>query len=369
MFGSRCWTGRPTPGGRRRRWPPWRRPGWPRPAWRSRPCCTRGAAPSRAEPMRIALVTDAWQPQVNGVVTTLVELVSGLRAAGHEVLLIEPSAFRRVPCPGYPGLEMAWRPGREVARRLDEAAADAVHIATEGPLGWAARRHCRRRGWRFSTAFHTRFPEILAGALHLPVSWGYALFRHFHAASDSVMVPTEGMLRILQRHRFERLQRWDHGVDLSLFQPQPRTDLDLPGTKLVYGEGPLAESLQARYPQVGWRGVVARETLPRLYDSADAFVFPGRSETFGLVMLESLACGTPVAAYPVAGPLDVLGDSGAGVMDEDLRAAALRALDVPRARARAHAERHGLPAVTQRFLELLVPAMAPPRHGTVTVPS
>ena len=344
--------------------------------------------------MRIALVTDAWQPQVNGVVTTLVELVSGLRAAGHEVLLIEPSAFRRVPCPGYPGLEMAWRPGREVARRLDEAAADAVHIATEGPLGWAARRHCRRRGWRFSTAFHTRFPEILAGALHLPVSWGYALFRHFHAASDSVMVPTEGMLRILQRHGFERLQRWDHGVDLSLFQPQPRTDLglprpvwlhvgrlsweknlqafldlDLPGTKLVYGEGPLAESLQARYPQVVWRGVVARETLPRLYASADAFVFPGRSETFGLVMLESLACGTPVAAYPVAGPLDVLGDSGAGVMDEDLRAAALRALDVPRARARAHAERRGWPAVTQRFLELLVPAMAPPRHGTVTVPS
>ena len=344
--------------------------------------------------MRIALVTDAWQPQVNGVVTTLVELVSGLRAARHEVLLIEPSAFRRVPCPGYPGLEMAWRPGREVARRLDEAAPDAIHIATEGPLGWAARRHCRRRGWRFSTAFHTRFPEILAGALHLPVSWGYALFRHFHAASDSVMVPTEGMLRILQRHGFERLQRWDHGVDLSLFQPQPRTDLglprpvwlhvgrlsweknlqafldlDLPGTKLVYGEGPLAESLQPRYPQVVWRGVVARETLPRLYASADAFVFPGRSETFGLVMLESLACGTPVAAYPVAGPLDVLGDSGAGVMDEDLRAAALRALDVPRARARAHAERRGWPAVTQRFLELLVPAMAPPRHGPVTVPS
>jgi glycosyltransferase involved in cell wall biosynthesis len=344
--------------------------------------------------MRIALVTDAWQPQVNGVVTTLVELVSGLRAAGHEVLLIEPSAFRRVPCPGYPGLEMAWRPGREVARRLDEAAPDAIHIATEGPLGWAARRHCRRRGWRFSTAFHTRFPEILAGALHLPVSWGYALFRHFHAASDSVMVPTEGMLRILQRHGFERLQRWDHGVDLSLFRPQPRMDLglprpvwlhvgrlsweknlqafldlDLPGTKLVYGEGPLAESLQARYPQVVWRGVVARETLPRLYASADAFVFPGRSETFGLVMLESLACGTPVAAYPVAGPLDVLGDSGAGVMDEDLRAAALRALDVPRAVARAHAERRGWPAVTQRFLELLVPAMAPPRHGAVTVPS
>lgn len=346
--------------------------------------------------MKIALVTDAWLPQVNGVVTTLVELVKGLQALGHTVQLIEPSAYRRVPCPGYPGIELAWRPGAQVARCLDEAAPDAVHIATEGPMGSAARRHCLRRGWRFSTAFHTRFPEILARALRIPERWGYAWFRRFHAASSSVMVPTEGMLRILQGHGFGRLQRWDHGVDLSLFQPVPPAELDLPrplwlyvgrlsweknlpafleldlpGTKLVYGEGPLAAELQRRYPQVVWRGVVPRETLPALYASADAFVFPGRSETFGLVMLEALACGTPVAAFPVPGPQDVLGDSPAGVLDEDLRAAAFAALRVPRAHARQRALHFGWGGVTDRFVELLVPARdaVMPRHEAVTIPS
>ena len=346
--------------------------------------------------MRIALVTDAWRPQVNGVVTTLVELVQGLQALGHEVLLIEPSAFRRYPCPGYPGIELCWRPQAQVARLLDEAAPDAVHIATEGPLGGAARRHCLRRGWRFSTAFHTRFPDILARALRIPERWGYAWFRRFHAASSSVMVPTEGMLRILQGHGFGQLRRWDHGVDLSLFQPQPAAvgmlprplwlyvgrlsweknlpaflDLDLPGTKLVYGEGPLAAELQRRYPEVVWRGVVAREALPAIDAEADAFVFPGRSETFGLVMLEALACGTPVAAFPVPGPQDVLGDSPAGVLDEDLRAAALAALRIPRAAARSRAEHFGWAAVTRRFVELLVPAREPVmvRHGSVTLSS
>ena len=330
--------------------------------------------------MKIVLVTDAWLPQVNGVVTTLLELTRGLEARGHEIVLIEPSAFRRFACPGYAEIELAWRPRAKVAQAIDDAAPDAIHIATEGPLGAAARRHCLRRRLAFTTAFHTRFPDILAKALHLPSSWGYAWFRRFHAPSSGVMVPTEGMLAILKQHRFERLLRWSHGVDLRLFKPVepvpldlPRPvflhvgrisyeknleaflRLDLPGSKLVYGVGPLLPRLRAAYPQVHWRGVVPREALPAIYSAADAFVFPSHSETFGLVMLEAMACGTPVAAFPVAGPLDVIGDSDGGVLDVDLAQAALRALTVPRARARARALEFDWEGVCDQFVSFLVP--------------
>lgn len=334
--------------------------------------------------MRLLLVTDAWQPQVNGVVTTLVELVEGLRRQGHDVGLIEPSAFRCFPCPGYREISLAWRPGRQVARLIDAARFDAVHIATEGPLGKAARAHCLRRGLAFTTAFHTRFPEILARALHLPERWGYAWFRRFHAASSGVMVPSAGMLSILEGHGFERLKSWSHGVDLGLFQPREAADLglprpvflyvgrvsyeknldaflclDLPGSKVVYGVGPLLDGLKRRFPHVHWRGVVPREELVHVYSAADAFVFPSRHETFGLVMLEALACGTPVAAYPVAGPLDVIAQSGAGVLDADLRRAALAALEIPRPRARARALQFAWQPVCEQFLSHLVPA-----HGS-----
>lgn len=341
--------------------------------------------------MRIALATDAWRPQVNGVVTTLVELVARLEDRNHEVRVIEPSAFRRFACPGYRELELAWRPGRGVAAALDGFAPDAVHIATEGPIGGAARRHCLRRGWRFTTAFHTRFPVILERALGIPERWGYALFRRFHAPSDGVMVPSAGTQRILQAHRFENLRAWSHGVDLALFRPvedadlglprpvflyvgrvsyeknlQAFLDLDLPGSKVVYGTGPLVERLQAAHPEVHWRGIVPREQLPRIYSAADAFVFPSRSETFGLVMLEALACGTPVAAFPVPGPLDVVGDSPGGVLDDDLRAAALRALDVPAEAALARAREFDWDAVCEQFLGFLVPAGA--AHGATAQP-
>ena len=343
--------------------------------------------------MHIALVTDAWRPQVNGVVTTLVELCDGLARLGHTVTLIEPSGFRRCPCPGYREIELAWRPGRRVAERLDAQPFDAIHIATEGPLGWAARAHCRRRGWAFTTAFHTRFPEILAKALHLPERWGHALFRRFHAASAGVMVPSHGMLEILRGHGYGRLRAWSHGVDLSLFEPRPGADLglprpvflyvgrvsveknldaflalDLPGSKLVCGVGPRLEALQRQFPGVHWRGIVPRAELAALYAAADVFVFPGRSETFGLVMLEAMACGTPVAAFPVAGPLDVVGDSDGGVLDEDLRAAALRALALPRDRARARALAFDWAAVCEQFVGFLVPAHAGD-VGSVTKPS
>lgn len=331
--------------------------------------------------MKLALVTDAWRPQVNGVVTTLVELERGLRDRGHEVEVIEPSGFRRFPCPGYREIELAWRPGAEVARRLEAARPDAIHIATEGPLGSAARGWCRRHGRAFTTAFHTRFPDILTQALRLPNAWGYAWFRRFHAPSSGVMVPTEGMRRILQSHRFSALRSWSHGVDLGLFKPVDGADLglprpvhlyvgrvsyeknleaflklDVPGSKVVYGVGPLLERLRAAYPQVHWRGVVPREQLPRIYSAADVFVFPSPSETFGLVMLEALACGTPVAALPVPGPLDVVGDSDGGVLDWDLARAAALAREIPRRRALARAQAFDWQSVCDQFIGHLVPA-------------
>jgi glycosyltransferase involved in cell wall biosynthesis len=330
--------------------------------------------------MRICIVTDAWLPQVNGVVTTLVELQHGLVARGHEVEVIEPSGFRRYACPGYREIELAWRPGRGVEQALALARPDAIHIATEGPLGSAARAHCRRHGLAFTTAFHTRFPDILAQALRIPERWGYAWFKRFHAPSGGVMVPTAGMLEILRRHGFERLRQWSHGVDLNLFQPVPGADLglprpvflyvgrvsyeknleaflglDLPGSKVVYGVGPLLARLKREHPEVHWRGVVPRPALVAIYGAADVFVFPSRSETFGLVMLEAMACGTPVAAYPVAGPLDVVGGSMGGVLDLDLKRAALHALELPRERARDRALEFDWHQVCRQFIGHLVP--------------
>lgn len=319
--------------------------------------------------MKIALITDAWKPQVNGVVTTLVELVLELEKLGHQVEVIHPGLFRTRPCPGYAGIDLAIRPKALLGQKLDALQPDAIHVATEGPLGWAARSYCIRNKLSFTTAFHTKFPEILNAALNIPLSWGYALFRHFHKASAGVMVPTEGVLRMLQQRGFRHLRSWTHGVDIRLFsfQPQPRLypplgtlarpvslfvgrvsyekniaaflELDMPGTKLVCGVGPLEASLKERYPQVRWLGVLPREELASVYAAADLFVFPSRSETFGLVMLEAMASGTPVAAYPVDGPLEVLGmqdgQTQGGVLHADLKRACLAALAVPRHEARA----------------------------------
>lgn len=321
--------------------------------------------------MKIALITDAWKPQINGVVTTLVELVLELEKLGHQVEVIHPGLFKTRPCPGYAGIDLAIRPKARLAERMDAMQPDAIHIATEGPLGWAARSYCLKHGLRFTTAFHTKFPEILHAALKIPLSWGYALFRHFHKASSGVMVPTDGVLRMLQQRGFRHLRSWTHGVDTALFtfQPQPVAypplgtlvrpvslfvgrisyekniaaflDLDIPGTKLVCGVGPLEVALKARYPQVRWLGVLPRDELARVYAAADVFVFPSQSETFGLVMLEAMASGTPVAAYPVDGPLEVLGTqdgrSHGGVMHTDLRQACQAALALPRHEARARA--------------------------------
>lgn len=358
--------------------------------------------------MKIALVTDAWLPQVNGVVTTLVELVRELRAEGHQVQVVEPGQFRTRPCPGYDGIDLAIAPARGLADKLDAFRPDAIHLATEGPLGWAGRRYCLRRGLRFTTAFHTKFPEIVQAAVKLPLALGYAVMRHFHRPSAGVMVPTPGVLAMLQQRGFRNLRAWTHGVDTELFafHPDPRIypgleertrpvslfvgrvsyeknieaflRLDLPGTKVVCGVGPVEAQLRKRFPQAHFVGLLPREQLARLYASADVFVFPSRADTFGLVMAEAMACGTPVAAYPVDGPLTVLerprhdgtGSLG-GAMHEDLRTACLAALATPRHEARQRALDFSWAQAASLFAGYLVPARRPAvaSSPSVTQPS
>jgi glycosyltransferase involved in cell wall biosynthesis len=346
--------------------------------------------------MKILLVTDAWQPQVNGVVTTLVELVRQVQALGHEVTVVHPGQFRTRPCPGYAGIDLALFPGRRLRQMMDEALPDAIHIATEGPLGWAARRHCLRRGWPFTTAYHTRFPEMLQVALGVPLSWGYALMRRFHRPSQGVLVPTSGVRDLLARRGFRRLRDWTHGVDTQLFgfAAQPREcpglgrlarpvslfvgrlshekniqaflDLDIPGSKVVCGVGPLEQALHERYPGVHWVGLLPRRELAEVYAAADVFVFPSLHETFGLVMLEAMASGTPVAAFPVDGPLQVVADSPGGALHTDLRQAWSQALRCRRHQARQRAMVFDWARAAEQFLSCLVglPAARTPRWRT-----
>lgn len=354
--------------------------------------------------MKLALITDAWQPQVNGVVTTLVELVRETRAMGHQVAVIHPGLFRTRPCPGYDGIDLAVRPAKVLAQQLDAFEPDAVHIATEGPLGWAARSYCLKHGIAFTTAFHTRFPEILKAALKVPLWMGYALFRYFHKPSAGVLVPTPSVLHMLKARGFKNLRSWTHGVDMQLFRYQESTvvypalgtlarpvslfvgrvsyeknidaflKLNVPGTKVVCGVGPLEATLKERYPQVRWLGLLPRDELAKVYAAADVFVMPSRSETFGLVMLEAMACGTPVAAFPVEGPLEVVGTPAqGGVLDEDLASAWCRALGICRREAHERALTFGWAYASLLFLEHLVPARLGqslhklgPDHETVT---
>ena len=343
--------------------------------------------------MKIALITDAWLPQVNGVVTTLLELVRELESHQHEVLVIHPGQFKTRPCPGYAGIDLAVRPGPQLSQQLDAFVPDAIHLATEGPLGWAARRYCRQHRLQFTSAFHTKFPEVLKAALKVPLWLGYALFRHFHKPSAGVMVPTQGVLEMLQKRGFDKLRGWTHGVDTDLFRFHgnarlyPKLEqlerpvslfvgrvsyeknieaflqLDTPGTKVVCGVGPLEASLKARYPGVRWLGLLPRHELALVYAAADVFVFPSRSETFGLVMLEAMACGTPVAAYPVDGPLEVLGGADGqhhgGVLHADLAQAFHAALQVPRDKARERAQAFSWREAGRLFQDHLVPARSP----------
>ncbi|MDD5336354.1 MAG: glycosyltransferase family 1 protein [Rhodoferax sp.] len=343
--------------------------------------------------MRIALVTDAWQPQINGVVTTLVELVRQMEDMGHRVGVIHPGLFKTRPCPGYPGIDLAIRPARGLCQMLEAMAPDAIHLATEGPLGWAARAYCVKHKLAFTTAFHSKFPEFVHAALKIPVGLGYALLRRFHKPSSGVMVPTQGVLRMLQRRGFRNLRGWTHGVDMRLFRYHEQTlnhpalstlarpislfvgrlsyekniqaflQLDIPGSKVVCGTGPQEAVLKERYPQVRWLGILRRDQLAQVYAAADLFVFPSRTDTFGLVMLEAMACGTPVAAYPVDGPTEVVGQGDGtakgGVLHEDLAQAWQQALALPRHEARSRALEFTWEHSTQLFLAHLVPLRKP----------
>jgi glycosyltransferase involved in cell wall biosynthesis len=301
--------------------------------------------------MPILIATDAWHPQVNGVVRTLTSLANSASALGEEIAFLTPEGFPSVPVPTYPGLRIALPDRYGIARRIEAASPDAIHIATEGPIGWAVRAYCKRHGLAFTTSYTTRFPEYVSVRTGIPESFGYTVMRQFHAASAMVMVATDSLRRELAERGFRRLGSWTRGVNTELFRPDEpaRLDLprpifmtmgrvaveknleaflalDLPGSKVVVGDGPQKAELERTYPGVHFLGEKKGKDLSSHLAAADVFVFPSLTDTFGVVQLEALACGTPVAAFPVTGPLDVIADRPIGAIDRDLRAACLRAL-------------------------------------------
>jgi glycosyltransferase involved in cell wall biosynthesis len=322
---------------------------------------------------------------VNGVVRTLSTVAGELCSMGHVVEVIGPDRFRTIPCPTYPDIALSLLPRRRLVRLIEAFRPDALHIATEGPLGLAARGWAKRTGFRFTTAFHTRFAEYVQARTGLPVRPIYAWMRRFHAAGAGTMVATESLREDLAARGFRNIRAWSRGVDLDLFKPHEASaredwdlkrpiflyvgrvsveknisaflDLDLPGSKVVVGGGPQLAALQRDYPGVLFTGPRHGAALARAYAGGDVFVFPSLTDTFGLVILEALACGTPIAAFPVTGPKDVLADAGGkiGALHWDLRKAALGALDADRTACRAHAERYSWRACAEMFLSHLVP--------------
>jgi glycosyltransferase involved in cell wall biosynthesis len=340
--------------------------------------------------MRILIATDAWHPQVNGVVRTYERLTEQLRALGLEVSVLAPHEFRTVPCPTYPEIRLVVPGFSRVAQRFEAFRPEAVHIATEGPIGWMARRYCRARRLPFTTSFHTRFPEYLAQRFALPAAWTTAVLRRFHNAGSGMMVATPSLARELEAQGFERVLPWTRGVDTGLFHPRQLRlfgegpiflyvgriaaeknitaflDLDLPGRKVVVGGGPQLDELKARYQDVLFTGKKTGEELAQCYASADALVFPSRTDTFGMVLLEAAASGLPAAAFPVTGPVDVVTPGETGILSEDLRQAALGALRLDRARARARASEFSWENAARLFLANITSAcLKEPARGKV----
>lgn len=326
--------------------------------------------------MKIAIVTDAWLPQVNGVVTTMRNTSEGLRDFGLDVQMITPDGFQSFPCPGYKEIRLSIKPYRKVVQLLDCGQPDAIHIATEGPLGRAARKYCIKRGLPFVTSLHTRFPEYIRMRAPVPLSWSYAWLRRFHASSNSTLVRTETQKRELAQRGFKHLAVWPGAVDTDLFRPRGKDalslkrpismymgrvavekgledflELELPGTQVVVGGGPDLGKLKAKFPDAVFMGPKFGKELASILSAADVFVFPSRTDTFGLVMLEAMACGVPIAAFPVPGPKDLVREGSTGALDENLEAAFFRALKLDGDACIEFALDHNWKKSTERFLQ------------------
>jgi len=334
--------------------------------------------------MRIMIVTDAWTPQTNGVVRTLSQTIAWLGRFGHEVRTLTPSDFRSIACPTYPEIRLSLFPFKGVERSILEFAPQALHIATEGPLGLSARRFCVRWGLRFTTSYHTQFPQYLRARFPIPVETSYRILRRFHGAATRCMVSTSSLRDELSAHGFKNLASWQRGVDTEIFKPGRKDFLDLPrpiaayvgrvaveknigaflgmpwpGSKIVIGDGPERARLEEQFPDATFAGYRFGEDLANTLAAADIMVFPSRTDTFGLVNLESMACGVPVAAYPVTGPIDIIEDGVTGALDEDLAKAAWRALKVDPKACRERALRSGWDVSTRQFESNLVPCRDP----------
>jgi glycosyltransferase involved in cell wall biosynthesis len=340
--------------------------------------------------MRILVATDAWHPQVNGVVRTLTMMAEAAKAFGVEVSFLNPQSFRTVAMPSYPDLRVALPHQAKIARLIANAQPDSIHIATEGPIGIAVRRCCRQQGLPFTTSFHTRFPEYISARLPIPESWIWAALRWFHGASQAVMAATPALAGELRARGFRNVVLWPRGVDTAHFHPRaadlglPRPvflcvgrvaveknleaflDLDLPGSKVIVGDGPALATLSRNYPQAVFLGARQGEELAQAYAAADVFVFPSKTDTFGLVLLEALASGLPVAAFPVTGPRDVIGTAPVGVLNDDLRIACLAAMTISPQACLAFAAKHTWEASARVFVDNMADVRAPEANsGTV----
>ena len=354
--------------------------------------------------MRFTLVTDAWLPQINGVVRTWQQVTGKFKQWGHTVEVIHPALFRTISAPRYPEIKLAIGAKGGVRRMLDKQKPDAIHIATEGPLGQAARKYCRKRGYPFTTSYHTQFPMYLKRYFGIPQTLSYRFIRWFHGAAEATLVPTATVGRQLNERGLNNIVVWRRGVDTDVFKPEPKHDyglpkpiflyagrvaieknieafleLDLPGSMVVVGDGPPRAALEKRFPHVHFAGYQFGEELAAHYAGADVFVFPSKTDTFGVVMLEANACGLPVAAYPVTGPIDVVKQGVTGCIDDDLAAAARQALDLDPADCLAYAHENSWDACAQVVMDHLVrldrpetgvsespiatPGAAKPTHG------
>jgi glycosyltransferase involved in cell wall biosynthesis len=325
--------------------------------------------------MRILVATDAWHPQVNGVVRSLTHMADAAKALGVEVSFLTPESFRTFAMPSYRDLRLALPQPARIARLIDEARPDSIHIATEGPIGLLVRRYCGKHGLPFTTSFHTRFPEYISARLPVPESWIWAALRVFHGPSQAVMAATPALANELRARGFRNVVLWPRGVDARQFHPRdvalglPRPiflcvgrvaveknleaflELDLPGTKAIVGDGPARAALARKYPEAVFLGARQGEALAEAYAGADVFVFPSKTDTFGLVLLEALASGVPVAAFPVTGPRDVIGDAPVGALNDDLRTACLSALHISRQACLDFAAKHTWEASARAFVE------------------